>query len=200
MKALGPSTPISPKFNIQFLATKKISCLCHEPSNSRMITPPNIYSPLSPNLCPTHTPSTPPPWSGIPVDYHEFHKVFSGAKADTLPPHWPYNLQVSLEEGVKPFHSLIYSLSPPELVALQEFLEHTQNGFIHPTKSLWGSSVLFVKKKDGSLCLCVNFCILNKVMEKDCYPLPLIMDLLNAPAVLQQFINDVWGTSWTSVW
>jgi len=67
-------------------------------------------------------------------------------------------------------------------VALQEYLEeHTQNSFICPTKSPWGSPVLFVKKKDGSLCLCVNFCALNKVTEKDCYPLPLIMDLLNTP-------------------
>ncbi len=83
---------------------------------------------------------------------------------------------------MKPFHGPIYSLSPPELTALQEFLEeHTQNGFIRPTKSLWGAPVLFIKKKDGSLCLCVDFHALNKVMEKDRYPLPLITDLLNAP-------------------
>ncbi len=83
---------------------------------------------------------------------------------------------------MKPFHRPIYSLSPPELAALQEFLEeHTWNSFIHPTKSLWGALVLFVKKKDGSLCLCVNFHALNKVMEKDHYPLLLIIDLLNMP-------------------
>src|SRR5260221_6357106 len=63
---------------------------------------------------------------GIPVEYHEFHEVFSGTKADTLPPHRPYDLQISLEEGAKPFHGPIYSLSPPELTALREFLEeHT---------------------------------------------------------------------------
>src|SRR5258705_12379515 len=125
---------------------------------------------------------TPDPLSGIPVDYHEYHEVFSGAKANTLPPHQPYNLQISLEEGAKPFHGPIYSLLPLELTALQEFLEeHTRNGFIRPTKSPWGSLVLFIKKKDGSLCLCVNFCALNKVTEKDHYPLPLITDLLNAP-------------------
>ena len=67
-------------------------------------------------------------------------------------------------------------------MALQEFLEeHTQNGFIRPTKSPWGSLVLFLKKKDGSLCLCVNFHALNKVTEKDHYLLPLITDLLNTP-------------------
>ena len=83
---------------------------------------------------------------------------------------------------MKPFHGPIYSLSPLELTALREFLEeHTWNGFICPTKSLWGAPVLFVKKKDGSLCLCVDFCTLNKVMEKDHYPLLLITDLLNTP-------------------
>ncbi len=50
-----------------------------------------------------------------------------------------------------------------------------------PNKSLWGPLVLFIKKKDGSLQLCVDFHALNKVMEKDCYPLPLIADLLDSP-------------------
>src|SRR5258708_8397271 len=120
--------------------------------------------------------------SEILVDYHEFQDVFSDAKANTLPPHRPYDLQISLEEGAKPFHGPIYSLLPPELMALQEFIEeHTRNGFIHPTKSLCGSLFLSIKKKDGSLRLCVNFRALSKVTEKDRYPLPLITDLLNAP-------------------
>src|SRR5258708_5622270 len=86
--------------------------------------------------------------SGILIDYHKFYEVFSDAKASTLPPHQPYDLQISLEEGAKLFHGPIYSLSPPELTALREFLEdHIWNGFICPTKSPWGSLVLFVKKK-----------------------------------------------------
>ena len=44
-----------------------------------------------------------------------------------------------------------------------------------------GAPILFVKKKDGSLRLCVDFRALNKVTKKDCYPLPLISDLLDAP-------------------
>src|SRR5258708_5005671 len=71
---------------------------------------------------------------------------------------------------------------PPELAALWEFLEeHTKSGFICPSKSPWGSPVLFVKKKDGSLCLCMDFHALNRVTEKDHYPLPLISDLLTSP-------------------
>ena len=54
-------------------------------------------------------------------------------------------------------------------------------GFIRPTSSLYGVLVLFVKKKDGSLCLCVDFCSLNHISKKDRYPLPLISDLLDSP-------------------
>src|SRR6266446_9428125 len=119
--------------------------------------------------------------SGVPQEYHEFRNVFSGEKANALAPHRPYDLKINLEEGAKPFHRPIYSLSPLELTALREFLEENiQNGFIHPSKSLWGSPVLFIKK-DGSLHLCIDFRALNRVTEKDCYPLPLIPDLLNSP-------------------
>src|SRR5260370_3749727 len=121
--------------------------------------------------------------NGVHQEYHDFRNVFSGEKANALPPHQLYNLKIDLEEGAKPFHGLIYSLSPPELTMLRDFLEeNTKNGFICPSKSPWGSPVLFIKKKDRSLHLCVDFHALNRVMEKDCYPLPLIPDLLNAPA------------------
>src|SRR5258708_7790501 len=110
----------------------------------------------------------------IPDEYHDFSNVFSGEKPGTLTPP-PYDLQINVKEGVKPIHRPIYSLSPPELVALLEFLEeHTRSGFIHPSKSPWGSPILFIKKKDGSLCLCMDFCTLNRVTEKYRYPLPLI--------------------------
>src|SRR6266481_4108433 len=130
--------------------------------------------------------------SGVPQEYHEFCNVFSGEKANALAPHQPYDLKINLEEGTKLFHRPIYSLLPPELTVLREFLEeNVWNGFIHPSKSLWGSLVLFVKKKDGSLCLCIDFCTLNRVTEKDCYPLPLIPDLLNSlgPARIYSKIN-----------
>src|SRR5258705_919478 len=191
-----PSVPASSKFNIQMVSAKMISHLCCEPSNSVYCLDhhsdvevdkafphsTSLHSEPTSELHSVHTSTLALDSMGrIPVEYHEFHKVFSGTKADTLPPHQPYDLQISLEEGAKPFHGPIYSLSPPELAALREFLEeHTWNGFICPTKSLWGAPVLFVKKKDGSLRLCVDFCTLNKVMEKDHYLLPLITDLLNA--------------------
>ena len=54
-------------------------------------------------------------------------------------------------------------------------------GFISSTQSPHGAPVLFVKKKDGGLRLCVNFRGLNKITKKDRYPLPLITDLLDSP-------------------
>jgi len=116
-------------------------------------------------------------------EYQEFMDVFSGEKVNTLAPHQPYDLQIELEEGAKPTHGPIYSLSPLELAALWEFIEENiWNGFIWPSKSPWGSPVLFVKKKDGSLQLCMDFRAWNKVTKKDRYPLPLISDLLTTPA------------------
>jgi hypothetical protein len=73
-------------------------------------------------------------------------------------------------------------LSPAELTALREFLdEHLSLGFIKPSRSPHGAPVLFVKKKDGTLRLCVDFRGLNRISKKDRYPLPLISDLLDAP-------------------
>src|SRR5258708_29229394 len=130
------------------------------------------------------------PLSIILMEYLEFCDVFSGDKANVLAPHRPYDLKINLEEGAKLFHGPIYSLSPPELSALREFLEeNVKNSFICPSKSPWGSPVLFVKKKDGSLCLCVDFHTLNRVTEKDRYPLPLIPDLLNSPAPARIYLK-----------
>jgi len=59
-------------------------------------------------------------------------------------------------------------LSKFEQEALKEFInENLTNRFIHSTSPLHGAPVLFVKKKDGSLWLCVDFCGLNKIMKKD---------------------------------
>ena len=60
-------------------------------------------------------------------------------------------------------------------------------GFIQLTSSLHGALVLFIKKKDGSLCLCVNFHSLNQISKKDHYSLPLISNLLDSPCKAQVY-------------
>ena len=120
--------------------------------------------------------------SNVPSKYHKFANIFSKTKAEVLPSHYPYDLKINLEEGTQLLVGPIYSLSASEQEALKEFIEKNLNtGFIRPISSLHSALVLFIKKKDGSLCLCINFYDLNCISKKDCYPLPLISDLLDSP-------------------
>jgi len=126
--------------------------------------------------------------SNVPSKYHKFANVFSKTKAETLPPHCPYDLKINLKEGAQPLVGLIYSLLASEQEALKEFIEKNLNtDFIWPTSSLYSVLVLFVKKKDSSLCLCVNFYGLNCISKKDLYPLLLISDLLDLPCKAQVY-------------
>src|SRR5258707_1487128 len=97
-----PSIPTSSKFDIQMVSAKMISCLCCEPGNSVYCLDhhsdvevnkafPHSTSPHSEPTSKLHSIRTSTlaldSMARIPVDYHEFHKVFSGTKANTLPPH-----------------------------------------------------------------------------------------------------------------
>jgi hypothetical protein len=71
-------------------------------------------------------------------------------------------------------------MSTPELKELQMQLEELmKKGYIHPSVSPWGAPILFVKKKDGTLRLCIDFRQLNKATMKKKYPLPRIDDLFD---------------------
>jgi len=127
--------------------------------------------------------STPLDLDIVPPEYRDYADVFSKAKASELPPHRDYDLKIDLEEGTSPPLGTLYSLSPVELSALRTFIDENLNtGFIRPASSSHAAPVLFVKKKDGSLRLCVDFRGLNKITKKDRYPLPLISDLLDSPS------------------
>ena len=122
-----------------------------------------------------------PDLSNVPSEYHKFADIFSKTKAKVLTPYRPYDLKINLEEGAQPPVSPIYSLSASEQKALKEFIEENLNmDFIQPTSSLHGALVLFIKKKDSSLRLCVDFHSLNCISKKDYYPLLLISDLLDS--------------------
>jgi len=72
-----------------------------------------------------------PDLSNVPSKYHKFADIFSKTKAETLPPHHPYDLKINLEEDAQPLVSPIYSLSASEQEALKEFIEENLNtGFI----------------------------------------------------------------------
>ena len=127
--------------------------------------------------------------SNVPSKYYEFADVFSKTKAEVLPHHCSYDLKINLEEGAQLLVGPIYSLSTFEQEALKEFIEENLNiGFIQPTSSLHGVPVLFVKKKDGSLHLCVDFRELNHISKKNHYSLPLISNLLDSPCKAQVYL------------
>ena len=118
---------------------------------------------------------------GVLEEYHDFTDVFSKSKAGILAEHRLYDLKITLEEGASPPLGPIYSLSQEELLALCKFInENTAMGFIRPSQSPHGVPVLFIWKKDSSLCLCCDFRGINQVLKKDRYSLPLINDLLDA--------------------
>jgi hypothetical protein len=74
----------------------------------------------------------------------------------------------------------LYSLSEPELKELSKWIqENLSKGFIHGSQSPAGALILFVKKKDGSLRLCVDYRGLNRITIKNRYPLPLISETLD---------------------
>ena len=123
-----------------------------------------------------------PDLSNVPSEYYKFADVFNKTKAEVLAPHHPYDLKINLEEGNQPPVGPIYSLSASKQETLKEFIKENLNmGFIWPTSSPYSALVLFVKKKDGLLHLCVDFCGLNYISKKDRYPLLLISNLLDLP-------------------
>ncbi|SJK99886.1 uncharacterized protein ARMOST_03197 [Armillaria ostoyae] len=126
--------------------------------------------------------------SDVPAEYHNFADVFSDLLSEKLSEHRPYDLKINLEEGTSPPLGPIYSLSESKLKALQEFIDDNLcSGFITPSHSPHGALVLFVKKKTSELCLCVDFCSLNKIFKKDRYPFTLISDLLNSALCLHLY-------------
>ena len=73
-----------------------------------------------------------------------------------------------------------YRMAPTELKELKSQLQELlDKGFIRPSVSPWGAPVLFVKKKDGTLRMCIDYRQINKVTVKNKYPLPRIEDLFD---------------------
>jgi hypothetical protein len=92
-----------------------------------------------------------------------------------MPPDRGIEFIIELQPGTAPISKKPYRMPPNELaelkIQLQDLLD---KGFIRPSASPWGSPALFVKKKDNSLRLCVDYRPLNAVTIKNKYPLPRI--------------------------
>jgi hypothetical protein len=108
----------------------------------------------------------------------DFEYVFK--EVSGLTPKRDIDFSINLIHGAAPVSRTPYKMSTPELKDLQMKLEEImKKGYIRPSVSPWGAPVVFVKKKDGTLRLCIDFKQLNKVTVKNKYPLPRIDDLFD---------------------
>ncbi|MBW0506055.1 hypothetical protein O181_045770 [Austropuccinia psidii MF-1] len=99
-------------------------------------------------------------------------------KAEKLPPHRACDHHIELE-GLLPPIGVIYSLSNQDSETLWAYIsENVERGFIRPSSSSTGAPVLFVEKKDGGLCLCVDYCKPYAVTRKNRYPVAPMKQLL----------------------
>jgi hypothetical protein len=111
--------------------------------------------------------------TSIPV-VHEFPDVFPDDLLG-LPPDRDVEFTIELELSTTPISQRPYRMAPKELAEMKKQLEELLNkGFIHPSSSPWGCPAIFVKKKDGTLHMCVDYRPLNAVTIKNKYPLPRI--------------------------
>jgi len=108
----------------------------------------------------------------------EYNDVFS--EPSSLPPHREFDMTIDLQPGASPPFQAPRPMSAPMLDELKsQLMKLQQAGFITPSNAPFGAPILFVKKKDGSLRMCIDYRALNKITIKNKYPLPRIEELLD---------------------
>ncbi|GJU30223.1 putative nucleotidyltransferase, ribonuclease H [Tanacetum coccineum] len=111
--------------------------------------------------------------NAFPLDMCEYDIILG------IPPIALLKFNIELIPGAEPISKAPYRMAPIELKELKDQLQELlERGFIRPSVSPWGAPVLFVKKKDGSMRLCIDYRELNKITIRNRYPLPRIDDLL----------------------
>ena len=117
----------------------------------------------------------------VPREYHHLLDVFEKGEKMKLPPHREgVDLGIDLEEGKTVPIKKIYPLSYDQIEELHRYLKHNEErGWICRVRTGRASPIMFVKKKDGKLRLCVDYRALNEITKKDRHPLPLINEALD---------------------
>jgi hypothetical protein len=133
----------------------------------------------------------------VPKDYHEFLGVFTSKEPTEPPPHRQQDHRIPLQPGATPPYEPLRPLSEDKMHALKDYIDtNEKRGWIRTSTSPAGAPIHFVKKKDGSLRLCVDYRRLNDITIKDRMPLPLIgesLDLLaNATIYTKLDIKDAY--------
>jgi hypothetical protein len=139
--------------------------------------------------------STSPVAANVEVSYdltsilvvHEFSDIFPD-DLPRLPPDRDVEFTIELEPGTAPISRRPYHMAPKELAEIKRQLEELLNkGFIRPSSLPWGCPAILVKKKDGTLRMCVDYRPLNAVTIKNKYPLPRIDALFDQLAGAKVF-------------
>ena len=117
----------------------------------------------------------------VPIEYSDFADLFSKKSAEVLPERTGINKHaIKLEDGKQPPYRPIYNLGPLELETLKTYIKRNlANGFIQPLKSPADDLILFLRKPNASLRLCVDYRGLNNLTIKNRYPLLLIGESLD---------------------
>ena len=115
----------------------------------------------------------------IPIQYRDLAIVFSKKEADKLPLHCLTDCGIILKEGDTLHYGSMYPLTLEESKVLEEYIKDMlKKGFIRKSHSPAGYPILFQKKHDNSLRLCVDYKKFNAVTIRNSYPLPLINDII----------------------
>jgi hypothetical protein len=107
-----------------------------------------------------------------------------------MPPNWDVEFTIELQPSTAPISRRPYKMTPKELAELKVQLKKLlDKGYIRPSSSPWGCLALFVKKKNQSLSLCVDYQPLNAITVKNKYPLPYIDILFDQLASANVFFK-----------
>ena len=146
----------------------------------------SLLVPLDPVLPVAAHAKASPDLTSIPM-VCEFPDVFP-KDLPGLPPDREVEFSIELEPGTAPISRHPYRMAPKELAEMKKQLEELMDkGFIRPSSSPWGCLAIFVKKKDGTLRMCVDYCPLNVVTVKNKYLLPYIDTLFDQLAGAKVF-------------
>ena len=97
-----------------------------------------------------------------------------------LPPRRSQDHSIDLEPGATIPPQKVYKMSPAELAEVRRQLaDYVEKGWIRPSSSPFGSPVLFVRKKNGELRMCVDYRELNKITRRNRYPLPRVDEMFD---------------------
>ena len=132
--------------------------------------------------------------NSIPKEYHDLKRAFSEVASNELPTHGACDMKIEFKEGHEPHNTRLPPMSLVELEELRRYLdENLGKGWIRRSKSPVSAPIVFTRKKNGSIRVCVDYRNLNKVTMWNGYPPSLIPELTDRLVGAKIFTKlDIW--------